>query len=141
MQIDEICIRCRRFPMQARSSRFLSHLTCLSEIMKNRRLCCVVPHFLQLDLIMTMTCKKKYVSNNVQFQYLNFRSEEDAQEDETKEEIEVDHIKKISEIITNMYTIGKYIIDSRWFSHAITVILLLLGRSWHPPFNLLYMVF
>jgi hypothetical protein len=138
MQIDEICTRCRRFRMQARSSRFLSHLTCLSEIMKNRQLCCAVPHFLQLNLIMTMTCKKKYF---VQFKYFNFRSEEDAQEDETNEEIEVDHLKKISEIITNMYTIGKYIIDSRWFSHAITVILLLLGNTLHPPFNLLYTVF
>ena len=27
-----------------------------------------------------------------------------------------------------MYRIGKYIIDSRWFSHAITVILLMLGN-------------
>ncbi|CBY20609.1 unnamed protein product [Oikopleura dioica] len=54
-------------------------------------------------------------------------SEEDTEEEETKEEIEVDHLKKISEIIMNMYRIGKYIIDSRWFSHAITVILLMLA--------------
>ncbi|CAG5112398.1 Oidioi.mRNA.OKI2018_I69.chr2.g6618.t1.cds [Oikopleura dioica] len=56
-------------------------------------------------------------------------SEKDSQDEpvDTQEEIEKNHLRKISEIITNMYRIGKYIIDSKWFSHAITVILLLLA--------------